>query len=549
MRYCPTCGARFSNEVRFCPHDGVGTLEIDEAVGEEKDPLIGQVVEGRYRLEKPIGEGGMGIVYLATHTVLNKKLAIKVLRGDSSKDEGVVERFVQEARAATSIGHENIIDISDFGSLPDGTAYFVMEHLDGQPLSDMVAKGGAVPNHDAIQIVIQIASALGAAHQRGIVHRDLKPDNVFLIARGQNPLFVKVLDFGIAKVGGAGSKLTKTGMVFGTPHYMSPEQAAGQPVDSRTDIYALGVIMYEMFTGRVPFDADTFMGILSKHMFEPPTPPSQGNAELGALESVILRALSKKPEDRYQTMQEMVEDIETVVRGGSVRPSRSTLAAGAGLADALEPPSNSERPGLNTTSLNLPKNRAPLFLGLVALLLLGGGAVGAAYALGAFAPPEPEPPTMIPEPVPFEPIDDAQTDTPPTDATVEEEAETPPRLVEIRTRPEGAQVVVDGAIVGNTPVTLPLPAGEASRDVEIRLRDHGPEMVRLTAASPESIVIALERSRPEVRPTMRPTMVTPTAMVDPVMMDSTPMQAPMQPPMQTPMMVRMYSEVLDPWAR
>src|SRR5690606_27524929 len=252
-----------------------------------------------YRIEQKIGEGGMGMVYMATHTTLQKRLALKVLRGDSSRDADVVQRFMQEAQAATSIGHPNIIDISDFGRLPDGSVYFVMEYLDGTSLSEMIKRGGSVPTKEALHIVRQIASALEAAHARGIVHRDLKPDNIFIIRQGNDHRFVKVLDFGVAKVGGAASKLTKTGMVFGTPHYMSPEQAAGQSVDQRTDISALGAIMYEMFTGKVPFDADTFMGILSKRMFEvPPRPTDIAGGSLGPLETVILRALEKNPDQR-----------------------------------------------------------------------------------------------------------------------------------------------------------------------------------------------------------------------------------------------------------
>ena len=294
MRYCPACGTRVEDHVGFCPNDGTPTEVLPAAAPVGGDPLLGRVVDGRYRIEEQVGEGGMGVVYLATHTVLNKKLALKVLRGDMAKDQDTVQRFMQEAQAATSIGHENIIDISDFGRLPDGAAYFVMEYCEGQELTRLIARGGSVPVQEALHIIVQIASALGAAHKRGIVHRDLKPDNVFLVQRGDRSSFVKVLDFGIAKVGGAGSKLTKTGMVFGTPHYMSPEQAAGQAIDARTDIYALGVIMYEMFTGRVPFDAETFMGILSKHMFEAPEPPSRSNSQLGALEDIILEGVGEE---------------------------------------------------------------------------------------------------------------------------------------------------------------------------------------------------------------------------------------------------------------
>ena len=344
MRVCPQCGNEFEGAIQFCPNDGSPTREAAVAGPPPTDPLIGRVIDGRYRIEKQIGEGGMGVVYLASHTVLQKRLALKVLRGDNSKDAEVVQRFMQEAQAATSIGHENIIDISDFGRLPDGSVYFVMEYLDGQSLAAMIQRGGSVPMADAVHIIKQMASALEGAHARGIVHRDLKPDNVFVISQLKDPLFVKVLDFGVAKVGGGASKLTKTGMVFGTPHYMSPEQAAGHTVDQRTDVYALGVIMYEMFTGKVPFDADTFMGILSKHMFEAPIPPTEvSGAALGAMETVILRALEKTPDDRYQSMTELLTDLDTVAAGGTIQVGGRPGVApptnmSAGLADALEPP-------------------------------------------------------------------------------------------------------------------------------------------------------------------------------------------------------------------
>ncbi|MBN8609357.1 MAG: protein kinase, partial [Deltaproteobacteria bacterium] len=349
MRICSQCGTRFSEPVAFCPHDGTPTQEAHEEP--PKDPYIGRVVDGRYRVESVLGEGGMGIVYLIAHAVLGKRMALKLLRGDMSRDAEVVQRFIQEAQSATQIGHPNIIDISDFGKMPDGTAYFVMEYLDGLSLTDIIARGGSIPTQRALHIIRQIASALDAAHERGIVHRDMKPDNIFVVKQGADDSFVKVLDFGIAKVGGASSKLTKTGMIFGTPHYMSPEQAAGQTVDRRTDIYALGVIMYEMFAGRVPFDGDTFMGILSKHMFQDPIPPSQAKGVgLGAIEDVILKALSKKVETRYQTMSEMIADLDKVQSGGSISIGRGGIAPPGNLADVLEPPSRTSCSSLSRRS-------------------------------------------------------------------------------------------------------------------------------------------------------------------------------------------------------
>jgi tRNA A-37 threonylcarbamoyl transferase component Bud32 len=543
MRYCPTCAERYPDEVAFCPEHGVETKPLEEE--QTVDPLLGRVVDGRYRIEKAIGRGGMGVVYLATHAVLSKKLAIKVLKGQMAKDEETVQRFRQEALAVTAIGHEHIVDITDFGRLPDGAAYFVMEYLEGMALTDLVQRGGSLPMADAIGIVIQIASALGAAHARGVVHRDLKPDNVFLINRGNSSRFVKVLDFGIAKVGGASSRLTKTGMVFGTPHYMAPEQAAGQPVDARTDIYALGVMMYEMFTGKVPFDADTFMGILSKHMFEPPVPPSTHNSQLGVLEDVILTALAKKQEDRYQTMDELVAALKAIVPSGMITvgargPNGSVPAPS--LADALEPPSRTEA---RLTAPKIPRSRTPIVLvGAIAAAVVVLGIVGVAFALGAFDGTDASGrlDSIATEPVvsPPEPVEPPEPPEPPE--PVREEM----RVVVIDTEPAGAEVLIDGAIVGNTPARVPLPDEGVTSNLEVRFRGYVPQEIQLSSASPENIRVTLEpaRDRP-VRAGMQEAMVEePMIEVVEAMMEQ--VQVPV---METSMMTTMstFSEVVDPW--
>ena len=296
-------------------------------VSKAPEGLLGQTIDQRYRVEALLGEGGMGLVYRVTHTRLNKSLAIKVLRRENTRDPEVLARFRREAESASGIGNQHIVDISDFGELNDGSTYFVMECLEGLDLIDAIDVARRMPEERAVHIAIQICRALGAAHDAGIVHRDLKPENVFLIQRNETEDFVKVLDFGIAKVANGPKRLTRDGEVLGTPHYMSPEQCEGDGVDHRTDIYALGVLLYEMVTGHVPHDADTMMGILTKQMYEDPIPPKVRAPQVSEeLEQLIMRCLEKKPEQRYQTMHSIEADLQRVHAGQrAVGPDTVTL--------------------------------------------------------------------------------------------------------------------------------------------------------------------------------------------------------------------------------
>jgi len=301
------------------PHSGVAPAP--------PQGILGSIIDRRYRVEALLGEGGMGLVYRVRHTGLNKAFAIKVLRRENTHDPEVVARFRREAESASGIGNQHIVDINDFGVLHDGSTYFVMECLEGMDLIDAMDKTPRIEERRAVHIAEQICRALGAAHEAGIVHRDLKPENIFLTKRNGIEDFVKVLDFGIAKVANGPKRLTRQGEVLGTPHYMSPEQCEGENVDHRTDIYALGVLLYEMVTGHVPHDADNMAGILTKHMYEDPIPPKIRAPEVSeGLDMLILRCLEKKPERRYQTMRELESDIGRLREGARpVGPDTLTL--------------------------------------------------------------------------------------------------------------------------------------------------------------------------------------------------------------------------------
>ncbi|MDQ3366224.1 MAG: protein kinase, partial [Myxococcota bacterium] len=289
------------------------------------DGLVGQTLDGRYFVEQKIGEGGMGVVFSARHAVIERPLAIKVLKREVMRDAATIKRFVQEAKAASRIGHPNIVDVTDFGTTPDGMTYSVMEFVDGQTLGAALratAPFAPFPMARAIRVAVQIARALGAAHDKGIVHRDLKPENVFLVDRDGRPDFVKIVDFGIAKVAPlAGAdpnepRLTRVGSVFGTPEYMAPEQAAGRSdTDARVDIYALGVILYEMITGKVPHRGDSTVRTLAMQMLDPIDPPRKVRPELdisAELEGVVMKALAKPREQRYQTMAELLSALDAL---------------------------------------------------------------------------------------------------------------------------------------------------------------------------------------------------------------------------------------------
>jgi serine/threonine protein kinase len=286
-----------------CPLDG-GPL------GDLPDPLIGRTIAGRYVITERIGAGGMGTVYRARHDVVGRDVAIKFLSPDLAMDPVNRRRFLREAKAANRIDHEHIIDITDYGETDDGLVYLVMEYLDGQSLGDTLERGPLAP-YRAVEIAIQIASALARAHELDVVHRDIKPDNVYLLQRTEGGDFVKLLDFGLAKMKGE-MRLTASGAVFGTPEYMAPEQARGSPLTGKADLYGLGCVLYEMLTGAPPFSGST-PDLILKHIREVPQPPSVRMSDVPPeLDALVLKLLEKEPAKRHGDAYHVLEELRDI---------------------------------------------------------------------------------------------------------------------------------------------------------------------------------------------------------------------------------------------
>jgi eukaryotic-like serine/threonine-protein kinase len=468
--------------------------DIEAPSRDRRDPYVGSIIDGRYKVETVLGEGGMGVVYRCSHTIIGKKLALKVLRADLARDGEVTERFLNEARSASAIGNPHIIDISDFGQLPDGSTYFVMEYLTGQSLTEAIGVGQSMPLPRLVKVARQLGEALAAAHVAGIVHRDLKPDNIFLIERGSEKDFVKILDFGIAKVSSSEGKLTRAGAVFGTPHYMSPEQAAGMEVDHRGDIYSLGVILYELASGKTPFDADNFMGVLSQHMYK--APPSLRDlapnpAEISdGLEAIVAKCLAKRAELRYQSMHELVVDLERLGTGAT--PS----AVYAEPVEELAMPARYY--GEGTESEPETKGRGLLVGVLVSLIALAAG--GALYTLTNRKPPaDPPVAAAAAEPVAPKPALPA--------AKLEMRPGPVMRQVLIATEPV-ANVYRGTEDLGMSPVSVELADGQ-SVELSIRAEGYKDARVIVDGTSDSRQSIRLEKvagPTPKARP--KPTGVT-----------------------------------------
>ncbi|MDH3726796.1 MAG: protein kinase [Myxococcales bacterium] len=426
---------------------------MEEAAG-ERDPLIGATLGGLYRVERLIGEGGMGRVYEATHAHLGRAYAVKVLGEGRADKPGAVARFLREAKSANRIEHEHIVKVVNFDEHDEHGVFIVMELLEGENLAERLERG-PLPVDEAVELATQTGDALEAAHETGIVHRDLKPENIF-ITQKKGRDFVKVLDFGISKIKSPDHtdiKLTATDQIVGTPLYISPELARGvSTIDHRTDIYALGVIVYEMITGTPPFTGQNHFQLLYKHGNEAPDPPSQRSRRAKIpmhVEAAVLRALEKKPADRFSTMKEF--------------------------CDALQ---------------GLPAPHRPR---RIALALLAAIVVGFAAMLWISREGHTPVPPSVTEPVAQSPIVGPVTPTPEQPAEIADTlpAATPVR-VQLNSTPPGASVALNGDKKGETPLALELPKG-AEATVRFSLEGYQPKEHRLIVEDDETVSVRLRR--------------------------------------------------------
>ena len=333
MLQCPRCGRQFPDDVHVCPDDFT-PLRADETIADVPiDPLIGRVFDGKYRLDERLGGGGMGTVYRATHLLIERAVAVKVLSQRFVGDETAQQRFRREARASGRMQHPNAVMVNDFGATEDGWLYIVMELLEGQTLRDLLAREAPLDPARAVSFMLQACAAVGAAHDAGLIHRDLKPANIFIEQRPNLAAVVKVLDFGVAKFvveehDDDYKTLTQVGAIIGTPRYMSPEQCSGAaPLTPASDVYSLGIILYEMLTGAVPFSADTPLAVALKHVSEPPRPPREIVASTPVeLERVVLHALAKEPRARPADANEFRRELHAIAVDLGLEHSDSTLA-------------------------------------------------------------------------------------------------------------------------------------------------------------------------------------------------------------------------------
>ncbi len=498
---------------------------LEKAQEARQDPLIGQMVGGRFLVLKKIGSGGMGSVYRARQEGMDRDVAIKVLLGDLKSNDTVLRRFTLEALAVSRLRHPNTIQIFDYGQTLDGNPYIAMELLEGLTLYDLLRKERPLPIRRALRVMAQVAQSLAEAHGKEIVHRDLKPENIFLVNVSDNPDYVKVLDFGVAKLRDHKSEagtLTQAGSIFGTPRYMSPEQCSAQPVDARSDLYTLGVILYEMVTGNAPFAGDQALQLLLAHVNEAPVPPSKATDKQvipAEVEDLVLQLLEKRPEKRVQAAgefakrcQELADSLPTAFDQHVDSAAAESLGVRVGsTTTSAELTARTVRPivaGEQTADLSavpeliLAPPAAPKWpLALGAAVAAGAVAVGLWFAT--------RPPEVVVR----------------TEFVKEQIAVPVPALVDdklvritVNTNPPGAQILRAGKLLGTTNATLDLPKGGPNESWQLLRDGYEPHTIEISYASAQVMSVELKKlpdRGPVAEPKAKPVVLSPGPKKDP----------------------------------
>ncbi len=474
----------------------------DSSLTQATDPhssLIGVTLVGRYQVIRKIGQGGMGAVYEALHLSIGKRVAVKVLLEKFAKREAIIARLEQEARLATSIRHQHIIDINDFGNTEDGQTFVVMELLEGESLAECLHREQTLPEARILTIAAQAASALAAAHNAGVVHRDVKPENLFLLRRKDED-FVKVVDFGISKSLRSSDpdveqspRLTQTGMVLGTPLYMSPEQARGDDdIDAGVDIYALGVIMYEAGTGRVPFIGTNYLSVISQVLSEEAPMPRSLRPELSEeFEAIVVRAMAKNRSDRYATANDLLADIQTLIGD----PKRSSERAKITIPKRA---SATTKTKTSATKIVIWVAAIAVLVGAVAVTVTVMMSSTSAKKVAAAAPPIDAAPAKPDAPP-------AKPDAPPVATTID---------ILIISEPKGAQIYEGDRVVGTAPYKYKA-VKNSTETIALTLRLEGYELANCTIrpqiemVTGEPVTVTLKPIKKNGRPTGPIKTVTP----------------------------------------
>jgi eukaryotic-like serine/threonine-protein kinase len=488
MLICPKCRTSYSSSVvGACYRDGEKLVDHDVFMAVERDPMRDRTIGGKYHILERVGVGGMGTVYRAAQVGLKRHVAVKILKPELTSDADTVARFSREATAMSLLTHPNTTRVYDFGQTEDGLLYLVMEFLEGQLITQRVAQGGPLPVLEALRVVQQILRSLAEAHTKGIVHRDLKPDNIFVArVEGHREPVVKVLDFGIAKIVAPDRPVdqfeTQAGTVFGTPRYMSPEQAQGVALDQRSDLYSVGALLYQMLTGRAPFTDDDAVVVMAKHIRETPQRPSVVAPEAGipaSLEGVVMKALAKDPDARFQNAVQFDAALEGCVI--------DVIAAETASHPPVPPPSTKRKQlAWIVSGCTLA---AASYMGLRVYAKFSEPLAHVADMAPASDPSA----SVVVGPVssPLEPGAAANAIEPGAPRVEEEPVLAPgpdPAVVAIRSEPAGAAVFRDGARLGATPISLLVKPHEEFVRIELKLDGYQPLAAELTAKDGERLL-------------------------------------------------------------